>query len=128
MVARKGDVKITSLLLEADADVEDKAADGEITLHIFASSGNLYGIQVLLAEGADVEAKNFRGLTALFSAARTQSVEVIKALILRGASIDDQEALEQPNPFNPFDHFTEHKYAKAMTLLRKVVAEENALL
>lgn len=68
---RNNDLAVTSILLNADADVSAKTSRLECTpLHIAAERGHFRAIEVLVRGGANVDDRMPDGSTALFIAAQ----------------------------------------------------------
>lgn len=83
------DVKITSQLLKAGADVNLKINDlGVTALHRAASGGIPENIQLLIGAGAEVEAKTNELLSPLHYAAYHHQVSAAEELLKNGAEVE----------------------------------------
>jgi ankyrin repeat protein len=83
--ARNGDVASVRLLLDAGADVNDAAADGNSALVIAAMSGHGPLASFLLERGANPNASG-AGYTAMHAAVLRSDPALVKALLARGAN------------------------------------------
>ena len=82
---RHGDIESAEVLLNAGADVNTMAADGNSALTLAAMSGHGRLAEYLLEHGADPNASG-AGYTALHAAVLRSDVDVLKALVTRGAN------------------------------------------
>lgn len=89
---RQGDVESARLLLEAGADVNDRAPDGASALVVAAHSGHGALAMFLLEQGANPDAAA-AGYTALHAAVLTGDLAVVEALLAHGARPNAQVTL-----------------------------------
>ncbi len=82
--ARNGRIENARLLLDAGADVNDKAPDGQSALVLSSFSGQGRFAELLLERGADPEAAD-AGYTALHTAVLRGDPVLVKALCAHGA-------------------------------------------
>lgn len=85
--------EIRRILVEAGADVNRKASDGDTPLHSAAwgsRGGNISAARFLIAHGADVNAKNNRGKTPWHIASMFGNSMFIQVLISAGATWNDE--------------------------------------
>jgi hypothetical protein len=82
---------ILSLLLERDADVDNRDNVDATSLHWASHYGALSVGRCLLDHGADVNARDKNALTPLFDAAGEGHVEFAQMLLERGAVIDARD-------------------------------------
>ena len=87
--AQQGDLDSTRLLLKAEANVNDTAADGNSVLVIASHSGHGKLAAFLLEQGADPNAPG-AGYSALHSAVLRADMDLVKALLARGANPNAQ--------------------------------------
>ena len=90
--ARNGDAETARRLLDAGADVNDRAPDGAGALVVAAHSGHRELALTLLERGADPNA-SAAGYTALHAAVLTGDLAAVEALLAAGASPDAQVTL-----------------------------------
>ena len=90
--ARNGDAETARRLLDAGADVNDRAPDGVAALVVAAHSGHRELVLTLLERGADPNA-SAAGYTALHAAVLTGDLAAVEALLAAGASPDAQVTL-----------------------------------
>ena len=83
--ARHGDVGSARLLLDAGADVNTAAADGNSALVVAAMSGHGRLSEFLLEKGADPDASG-AGYTALHAGISRSDPALVKALLAKGAN------------------------------------------
>ena len=83
--ARHGDVATARVLLEAGADVNDRAADGNSPLVLAAMSGHEPLARFLLDQGADPNAAS-AGYSALHAAALRSQPLLVRDLLANGAN------------------------------------------
>ena len=83
--ARHGDVDSARLLLDAGADVNDTAADGNSALVVAAMSGHGRLGEFLLEGGAEADASG-AGYTALHTAVLRSDPGLVRALLAKGAN------------------------------------------
>ncbi len=93
--ARHGDSESARLLLDAGADLEGPAADGNSPLVLAAVSGNARLAEFLLARGADPHAAG-AGYNALHAAVLRADADLLRALLAAGA--DPNARLERSTP------------------------------
>jgi len=89
MAARKGNLEIAKLLIDAGSNVNKYASGDETPLMAAASSGNLSLVHFLIEKGASVDKRLSGNGTALLIAAKHGSPEIVSLLISKGAKIDD---------------------------------------
>lgn len=93
--ARHDDVESARLLLDAGADLEGPAADGNAPLALAAVSGNARLAEFLLERGADPHAAG-AGYNALHAAVLRADADLLQALLAAGA--DPDARLERSTP------------------------------
>jgi len=92
--ARKGDLDMLKLLVEAGFAVDDKDSFGSESPLIKASYyGKLKAVKYLLEKGADVKLIDYRGNTALLNAAYNGHTKVVAELLRNGAEINERNKL-----------------------------------
>lgn len=79
--AKRGDLVVVKLFLQAGMSVDTANADGLSALHLAAREGHLAVVEFLVGAGADVNAKDDLGNTVLHRAARGGSVAVVRYLV-----------------------------------------------
>jgi ankyrin repeat protein len=84
---------IAKLLIEADADLNIRGADGCTALISAARNRHTDIAKLLIDAGADLDIKASDGCTALNYAARNGHKEIAKLLIDSGAYVDAQDDL-----------------------------------
>ena len=99
LVARHGDVDTARVLVDAGADVNDRAAAGTSTLTIAAHSGHAPLAIYLLEQGANPNATE-AGYTALHAAVLRGEVKLVGALLEHGA--DANALVEHGTPGRRF--------------------------
>lgn len=99
--ARTGDIECAKLLLAANANVNDTAADGTSALVMAAFSDHGDFAAFLLDHGADPNAAG-SGYTALHIAALTHNRELIKALVTHRADLNAR--LTKGTPVRRFEY------------------------
>ena len=89
IAAGGSDEKMTKLLLDAGANVNDRSATlRDTALARAAQNGNVGTVRVLLAAGAKVDDRDGSGWTPLFNAALMGHLETIDALLAAGADVN----------------------------------------
>jgi ankyrin repeat protein len=88
--ASTGSVEGIELLLEAGADINDKAVEVLPALHVAARLGHSGVVELLIARGADIEIKN-NGSTALHLAAQQGHTQVVSILLDSGVGIESRD-------------------------------------
>ncbi len=83
--ARHGDIDSARLLLDAGADIDAPAADGNSPLVLAAMSAHGRLAELLLARGADPDASG-AGYTALHAAVLRADPGLVRALLAKGAN------------------------------------------
>ena len=81
IAASAGHVDICRLLLDKEAQLEEKSIVGNTPLHLAASQGRIEIVRLLCDRGADVEACNNHGRRPLHYAAYCGRLSVVKELI-----------------------------------------------
>lgn len=84
LVCLKGHLKLTQLLVERKADINQP---GWTPLHYAATGGHAQIAKLLIDESAYIDAESPNGSTPLMMAARYGSTELVKLLIDEGADI-----------------------------------------
>ncbi|MEM6716310.1 MAG: ankyrin repeat domain-containing protein [Cyanobacteria bacterium P01_D01_bin.6] len=87
-LASHGEIDIARQLIEAGANVNHIAAEGQTALHIAAKRGHVSFVELLLAAGADPNQENDEAHKPLHEASQRSNIEVIKIL----KPVTDQEA------------------------------------
>ena len=95
--ARHGDVGSARLLLDADADVNRTAADGNSALVVAAMSGHGQLAEFLLVRGADPDASG-AGYSALHAAVLRPDPPLVRALLAQGANPNARLTKSTPVP------------------------------
>ena len=95
--ARHGDIESARLLLDAGADLEGPAADGNSPLVLAAVSGNARLAEFLLERGADPHAAG-AGYNALHAAVLRADADLLQALLAAGADPDARLTRSTPVP------------------------------
>lgn len=88
--ARKGNLDMVKLLIEANANVEFHAKGDETPLMAAGQHGHLHVVQYLITQRADVNQKVSGDGTALLVAARSGHLPVVRYLLDQGADINAQ--------------------------------------
>lgn len=88
IAAEEDNPEIAAALLNKNADVNAKSADGSSALMGAAAEGNLATLRLLLSRGAEVNAMDNTGQTALIRAAVDGQREAAEALVDSGADIN----------------------------------------
>uniref|UniRef100_A0A1I8H872 ANK_REP_REGION domain-containing protein n=1 Tax=Macrostomum lignano TaxID=282301 RepID=A0A1I8H872_9PLAT len=83
LAASVGQEAIIQRLLQAQADVNLKAADGDSSLHVAARNGNYHVVKILIEAQADLDIQTKRGATPLYIAAMRGHHEVARLLTSR---------------------------------------------
>ena len=92
IAAENNSTKVAKILIENDADVNEKNANGDTPLHIAAENNSTRVAKILIENGADVNATNFVDQTPLHYAAQLNSTKVAKILIENGADVNAEDA------------------------------------
>src|SRR5262249_31583157 len=93
--ASRGDLAITKLLLDAQANVNVKTRLNEMTpLFMAARSGNASIVDALLKAGSEAKSVSTNGTTALMLAAASGSADTVKLLIKAGASVNAHDVYQ----------------------------------
>ena len=75
-------------LVNAGANINAKATNGDTALLLAATQGNAETVVAALALGADVNAKNNAGNTALMEAVESGRIEMVKVIIARNPDVN----------------------------------------
>jgi ankyrin repeat protein len=140
--AQQGDVASARLLLEAGADVNQTAADGNTPLlmasaslaaitasnyHILHRPSDHEAVAIALVErGADVSVPDSFGRTALHLAVETRKTQLVQALLSRGANPNAR--LTRGLPFRRGDYVSRGGYAGATPFWYAAKAADVALM
>lgn len=91
VAARRGNLEIVKILLNAGADINAKTKYGDTSLTAATHFCHPYIAEYLIEQGADVNAKNDGfGSTPLMLASECNDLEIVKTLIKKGAKIDEK--------------------------------------
>ncbi|MFN3714180.1 MAG: ankyrin repeat domain-containing protein [Alcanivoracaceae bacterium] len=86
---RRGDVDMVTLLLSAEAPVDQRDSGSFTSLYLAAGNGHLEVVNLLLAAGADIDSRNGRmGWTPLMRASDAGKRSVLLRLIAGGADVN----------------------------------------
>jgi ankyrin repeat protein len=118
MAAYNGHSDIVKLLLEHDAAVDPRDAEGKTPL-IHACTGPFpETVEILLAAGADINAAEAtEGFTPLMMAAGLGQSEVVKVLLSHGADI----TIEDQDKDTALNHAKNSGHAEIVALLEKLL-------
>jgi ankyrin repeat protein len=87
-LARKGDKRRVSLLLDVGANANAADTDGMTPLLLASGRGHAAVVDMLLRNGADVDAEDSRGRTALHHATAGQHLDVMRLLLAWSADVN----------------------------------------
>lgn len=79
-------IELCSLLLQYYYDVDYQATNYMSAMHIAASSGDIYMIELLYKHNATIDLFDIRYFTPLHRAIKTNQYEAVKLLLTIGAS------------------------------------------
>jgi ankyrin repeat protein len=96
--ARQGDLESARILLDAGANVEDRAANAASALVVAAHSGQGAFAKMLLDKGADANAAG-AGYTAVHAAVLRGDLDLVQALLARGANPNTPIAKGTPSRY-----------------------------
>uniref|UniRef100_A0A1I8IF24 ANK_REP_REGION domain-containing protein n=1 Tax=Macrostomum lignano TaxID=282301 RepID=A0A1I8IF24_9PLAT len=91
LAASVGQEAIVQRLLQAQADVNLKAADGDSSLHVAARNGHYHVVKILIEAQADLDIQTKRGATPLYIAAMRGHHEVARLLTSAQADLNVQQ-------------------------------------
>ncbi len=91
LASTRGHESCVRVLLEAGADIEALADEGDTALTFAASKGHASIVQVLVNAGADVEAADFEGERSLMYASSGGYESCVRALLEAGADKDAKD-------------------------------------
>lgn len=123
--ARIGSAELTTVLIQAGADVELSGFGGVRPLHSTALAGQAKVVPILLANGAKVDSRDNTGRTPLlsFMSGNIADVSTLIALLDAGA---DPNLLDGPVPYHALDYAALHGRADMADLLIAFGADMNA--
>jgi len=101
--AQQGNIEVARHLLDAGADVNDRAASGESALVIASLGGHGEFAEFLLEQGADPNLMG-AGYSALHAAIPHQDLTLVKALIEHGADLNAKVLSPSPSRRDSRDH------------------------
>lgn len=87
--AVSGQCAVSQYLIQRQADISVRDADGWTALHMAASHGHAALVEFLLQSNADFALKDYDGFTSLHEAARNSRHEVVLLLLKAGARYVD---------------------------------------
>lgn len=105
---------VVELLLVRGADVNSKAVNGSVPLHLAVSTQRSDVVKVLLVKGADVNARSVGGSTALHKAVIKDSVAMAELLLAHGADVNIRNNENQ----SPYSFAVAGKRADMLKLLK----------
>lgn len=85
LAAQNGQLGVTTLLIEAEADLDRKNTHRHVPLHLAAQNGHFELSQLLAAAGANPNSKDLQGNTPLHTAYHTSHTQIAQMLISYGA-------------------------------------------
>jgi ankyrin repeat protein len=88
---KAGDLAAVRALVQKQADVNAREADGTTALHWAVRAADQSALDLLVAAGADVNAANRYGVTPLSLAAKGRSAAIVAALLKAGADLKAAE-------------------------------------
>ncbi len=91
LAAKKGDLELVEMLLDAKANINTVGERGNSALNIAASTSNKPLVDLLLARGAKVDVFNRDGWSALFYTAATGNTDIAEVLLQKGARTDRRD-------------------------------------
>ena len=92
-------LELASLLIASGADVNQRAEDGQSSLHLAVRNGNDSLATLLIDHGADVNARDLEEYTPLHSAAWNGHLGLVEVLISNGANVS-ASAYDGVTPYN----------------------------
>ena len=90
--SQEGHIQCIDLLLNTEADIENRNNNGCTILHMAAFHGQNEMIGVLVDRGANIESRQNQGYTALNFAAQEGHIHCISVLLDRGSDIESRES------------------------------------
>ena len=83
-----GHIRVVSLLLDLEADMEMRDKNGETAMHYCTSNGHLDVVKMMVKAGGNIEVKNYNGYNPLMMAADFNHLDIVRFLLLNGADLD----------------------------------------
>ena len=83
--ARKGNLTLVKLLVEAKANVEFHASGDESPLIAASKAGHIETVKYFISQGAEINSKVRSDGTALIASVKNNHIEVAKVLLAKGA-------------------------------------------
>ncbi|XP_072165870.1 netrin receptor UNC5C-like [Diadema setosum] len=112
--AEKGYDRIVRLLIEAQAEVEEKSGDGSTALHLACRNRHWACVYELLKAGARVDEKANKGLTPLHIAVQRNDFEITEILLRYEADVNTEDSFGR----TPLDYADDKGKLDVMHLLR----------
>jgi len=87
-VIKGGNIEVTKLLIEHNANVNKADEYGQTPLYMAAGGGHLETVKLLIEHNADVNKSNFIGVTPLYRAAAEGHLDIVKLLLEHNADVN----------------------------------------